>query len=123
MAIATPNDVDGATGGYCYNFVEPPQNQYLSTICLFPSREPQMTCECCNSYIFCKSCLNKYKEHANQCPFCGKKNLLQFQMCMPIKLLRNYIYIVLTRRKAVSGRVNWVTLTITLETVMVVSLR
>ena len=63
--IAPPS---GSRGGYEYNFVKPPLDTLLCTICFLPSKEPYLTA-CCG-HTFCKSCLEGSKKYSNICPMC-----------------------------------------------------
>ena len=55
--------------------------------------------------------------------FVVMKNLIHSLIRQLSRKSEGFTFIVLTRRRAVSGRVKWMMLTITLETVVVVSLR
>ena len=60
------------TGGYDYNFVKPPFDSLLCTICFLPSKEPYLTA-CCG-HTFCKSCLDGSKKSSNTCPMCRSED-------------------------------------------------
>ena len=69
--------------GYEYNFVDEPNDRYICRICLLPSRDPQMTGECCRGNIVCKSCLDYYTQggrgpSSNICPVCRKTGLVTY---------------------------------------------
>ena len=76
-------DSTGRNQGYEYNFVETPNDRYICRICLLPSRNPQMTGECCRGNIVCKSCLDCYTQGGrgpsmNICPICRKTGLVTY---------------------------------------------
>ena len=100
MAIATPNVI----GGYDYEFVDTPADRVICNICHLPSRDPYLS-ECCG-HLFCKSCLDNVKKAStitNDCPVCRDEEFTTFRNKA---IDREVTYTVLTRRKAVSGRVN-----------------
>ncbi len=46
-------------------------NTYLCTICQFICHDV-VSVECGNGHIFCRSCMETYVKHSNQCPNCQK---------------------------------------------------
>ena len=82
--------------GYEYNFVDEPHDRYICLICHLPSRDPQMTGECCRGQIMCKPCIDyarKIRPSANICPICRKEGLVtypNFQLDREIRCLHVY---------------------------------
>ena len=84
--------------GYEYSFVDQPHDRYMCVICHLPSKDPQMTGECCRGQIFCKPCLDNYTSasggsQANTCPVCRKEGLVtypNFQLDREIRSLHVY---------------------------------
>ena len=63
-------------GGYDLKFVSSPPDDLLCLICMFPAREALQN-TCCGK-IFCKNCINKYKERKKECPNCRDTQGNQF---------------------------------------------
>ena len=82
--------------GYEYDFVHQPHDRYMCLICHLPSKDPQMTGECCRGQIMCKPCLDyahKIRPSANICPVCRKEGLVtypNFQLDREIRCLHVY---------------------------------
>ena len=62
--------VGGGSGGYDYEFVDPPPDTLICGICRFPSKKPQLSV-CCG-HTFCELCIDGAKkgDGAFKCPVC-----------------------------------------------------
>jgi len=88
----TPN---GNLGGYTYNFVSPPSDILVCKICLYPSREPQLSV-CCG-HTFCKSCLEAIQISAvsQACPICQndqEKFVTYFNIQVDLAIRRLHVF-------------------------------
>ena len=91
----------GDSQGYEYSFVEAPHDRYICIICHLPSRDPQMTGECCQGQILCKPCLERARQEIassvdNSCLICRTSSTQgfithpNFQLDREIRNLRIY---------------------------------
>ena len=64
------NEVGGESGGYEYEFVDPPPDTLICGICCFPSKTPQLSV-CCG-HTFCQHCIERATnvDDSFKCPVC-----------------------------------------------------
>ena len=64
-------------GGYDLDFVSEPPTSLMCLICLLVAKLPWQHVAC--GKLFCKSCLDKYKQERNTCPSCRGENAQYFE--------------------------------------------